>query len=165
MNVVSGDAVFVASLVLFIVLMVFGGAWAVVTISNMLFTVFPILRNTIFGFDTVIAIASFLVITALNIYMRVLNKVITGKFCEKMSIKEWIRDALRENRHIILRFIHISIVISTIIAVIEYGTLRNLMFVPVFGVYQDVVISWVITFTVFELWVVTIFIIFYDLMK
>jgi hypothetical protein len=97
--------------------------------------------------------------------MRVLNKVITGKFCEKMSIKEWIRGALRENRNIILRFTHISIFISTSIAAIEYGALRKLMFVPVFGVYQDVVISWVITFTVFELWVVTIFIIFYDLMK
>jgi hypothetical protein len=165
MNVNRSDVVFVVSLILFVVLLVFGGSWVVVTVSGVLSTAFPVLRGTVFGFNVVIAIASFLVITALNIYMRVLNKVITGKFYEKMSIKEWIRDALRENRHIILRFIHISIVISTIIAVIEYGTLRNLMFVPVFGVYQDVVISWVITFTVFELWVVTIFIIFYDLMK
>jgi hypothetical protein len=165
MNVNRSDAVFVVSLVLFVVLLVFGGSWAVVTVNGVLYTAFPVLRNTIFGFDTIIVVASFLVITALNIYMRVLNKVITDKFCERDGVEEWIRNALGENRHIILKFAYISIAISTIINTIGYGALRKRVLVPVFGVYQDAVISWFITFAVFELWVVTIFIIFYDLMK
>jgi hypothetical protein len=165
MNVDRSDVVFVASLALFVVLLVFGGAWAVIAVSNMLFTVFPILRNTIFGFDTVLAIASFFVITALNIYMRVLNKVITGKFCESAGAGKWIRNALGENRHIILKFAHISMALSTIINTIVYAMLRKGMLVSVFGVYQDAVISGLIVFAVFELWVVTISIIFYDLFK
>jgi hypothetical protein len=165
MNVVSWDAVFVASLVLFIVLLVFGGAWTVVTVSNMLSMVFPILRNTIFGVDTVIAIASFFEITALNIYMRVLNKAITGKFYESAGAGEWIRNALGENRHIILKFTYISMALSTIINTVGYAMLRKGMLVSVFGVYQDAIISGLIIFAVFELWVVTIAIIFYDLFK
>jgi hypothetical protein len=165
MNVVSGDTVFVASLVLFIVLLVFGGAWTVVAISNMLFTVFPILRNTIFGFDTVIAIASFFVIIALNIYMRAVNRVITGRFCERIGVRELIRNALGENRCIILKFAYVSMALSTIINTIGYAMLRKGMLVSVFCVYQDAVISGLIVFAVFELWVVTIFIIFYDLFK
>ena len=165
MNVVNEDSVFVTSLVLFIVLLVFGGSWAVVAVSNMLFTVFPILRNTIFGFDTVIVVASFFVITALNIYMRVLNKVITGKFCERAGAGKWIRNALGENRHIILKFAYISMALSTIINTIGYAMLRKGMLVSIFGVYQDAIISGLIIFAVFELWIITIFIIFYDLMK
>jgi hypothetical protein len=165
MNVNRSDAVFVVSLVLFVVLLVFGGSWAVVTVNWVLYTAFPFLRGTIFGFDTIIYVASFFVIIALNIYARVLNKVITGKFCERAGVEELIRNALGENRHIILKFAYISMTLSTILSTVGYGALRKRVFVPVFGVYQDAVISWVITFAVFELWVVTFFIIFYDLMK
>lgn len=161
----SWGTVFTTSLVLFIVLLVFGGAWTVVEVSNVLSTVFPILRNTIFGFDTVIAVASFFVITALNIYMRVLNKVITGKLYERIGVSEWIAGALRGNRHIILKFAYVSMALSAIINTIGYAMLRKGMLVPVFGVHQDAIISGVMMFAVFELWIITISIIFYDLMK
>jgi hypothetical protein len=57
MNVNRSDVVFVVSLILFVVLLEFGGSWVVVTVSGVLSTAFTVLSGTVFGFNVVIATA------------------------------------------------------------------------------------------------------------
>jgi hypothetical protein len=159
------DIVFYATFALFIVFTICVGAKIVATAYSVLQDAFPALGSTVFGIDVVVAIAPFFVITVLNIYVRLLSKIITGKFYEGIGARGWIRCALRENRNIIKGFTLVSAIIALIFISVEYVMLVNQKLVPLFGIYQDVVISGIIVFATFELWIITYILLFYDLFK
>jgi hypothetical protein len=159
------DIVFYATFGLFMVFTICVGAKIVATAYNVLQDAFPALRNTVFGINIVVAIASFFVITTLNIYLRLLNKMITGEFYKRISAREWIIGALRENKKIILVFMLISAIFTIIFTSFQYAMLVNQKLEPLFGIYQDVATSGTMVFATFELWIITYILLFYDLIK
>jgi predicted Co/Zn/Cd cation transporter (cation efflux family) len=103
---------FVALYILLIAFVIGVGSLTVASLYNVLQNAFPSMRNTVFGFNVVIAFASFFVIIVLNFYLRLLNKMITGEFYKRIGARGWVRSALSENRKIILGFMLISAIIT-----------------------------------------------------
>jgi len=126
----------------------------------------PILGRTVLGHITFFAVAGLLSGAVVDVIARLMNFAINGWFAKGAELRQRIRAIFDEDGRMMLEFFAFpSIFLGFVFFRSELRLLEAGELVPVFGVYQDALISGAAMAAIFELLVILTIITTYDLVK